>query len=393
MKPINVWPMLIMLIVVVFLIAWLGGACMNEMTTVTTAKDWASDQEVRWCPGCGDYAVLKAVQRTMPDLGVAREKTVFVSGIGCSSRFPYYMATYGFHTIHGRAPAVATGVKLANPELDVWIITGDGDALSIGGNHTMHVLRRNLDCQILLFNNEIYGLTKGQYSPTSRVGTRSPSTPFGSVDRPVTPCAFALGSGARFVARGIDVHKNLPDVLKAAHAHRGASFVEIYQNCVVYNDDVFAPSPSATSRPTSSCGSRPARRCCSPAAPRASRSTWSGWLKVVEATIRGARPRPEEPRRRACWSKCRRRLPGRARRHLRRPGADLRKRGDRAERRRRQGQDPDLQALVSKGQTWMVEKEPHKRSPFCVSTAIQPPGASQPALATAPTTALPDPAA
>src|SRR3954453_10908504 len=219
----------------------LAEAAMNDMTTVTTAKDWASDQEVRWCPGCGDYAVLKAVQRTMPDLGVAREKTVFISGIGCSSRFPYYMSTYGFHTIHGRAPTFATGVKLANPELDVWIITGDGDALSIGGNHTMHVLRRNLDCQILLFNNEIYGLTKGQYSPTSRVGTRSPSTPFGSVDRPVTPCAFALGSGARFIARGIDVHKNLPEVLKAAHAHKGASFVEIYQNCIVYNDDVFAP--------------------------------------------------------------------------------------------------------------------------------------------------------
>ena len=213
---------------------------MNDMTPVTTAKDWASDQEVRWCPGCGDYAVLKAVQRTMPDLGVAREKTVFVSGIGCSSRFPYYMVTYGFHTIHGRAPAFATGIKLANPELDVWIITGDGDALSIGGNHTMHVLRRNLDCQILLFNNEIYGLTKGQYSPTSRIGTRSPSTPFGSVDRPATPCAFALGSGARFVARGIDVHKNLPAVLKAAYAHQGAGFVEIFQNCIVYNDDVFA---------------------------------------------------------------------------------------------------------------------------------------------------------
>src|SRR4029079_1822434 len=187
---------------------------MNEITPIpaTTAKDWASDQEVRWCPGCGDYAVLQAVQRTMPDLGLARAKTRFFSGIGCSSRFPYYMACYGFHTIHGRAPAIATGVKLANPELDVWIITGDGDALSIGGNHTMHVLRRNLDCQILLFNNEIYGLTKGQYSPTSRVGTRSPSTPFGSVDRPVTPCAIALGSGARFFARGIDVHKNLPDV-------------------------------------------------------------------------------------------------------------------------------------------------------------------------------------
>jgi 2-oxoglutarate ferredoxin oxidoreductase subunit beta len=217
---------------------------MNEVTKVTTAKDWASDQEVRWCPGCGDYAVLKAVQRTMPDLGVAREKTVFISGIGCSSRFPYYMASYGFHTIHGRACAVATGTKLANPELDVWIITGDGDALSIGGNHTMHLLRRNLDCQLLLFNNEIYGLTKGQYSPTSRIGTRSPSTPFGSVDRPVNPCSYALGSGARFVARGIDVHKNLVDVLKAAHAHRGASFVEIYQNCVVYNDDVFAPFTS-----------------------------------------------------------------------------------------------------------------------------------------------------
>ena len=215
---------------------------MNEVTSIptTTAKDWASDQEVRWCPGCGDYAVLKAVQRTMPELGGAREKTVFISGIGCSSRFPYYMASYGFHTIHGRACAVATGVKLANPELDVWIITGDGDALSIGGNHTMHLLRRNLDCQLLLFNNEIYGLTKGQYSPTSRIGTRSPSTPFGSVDRPASPCAFALGSGARFVARGIDVHKSLPEVLKAAHAHRGASFVEIFQNCVVYNDDVFA---------------------------------------------------------------------------------------------------------------------------------------------------------
>ena len=217
---------------------------MNEITKIvptTTAKDWASDQEVRWCPGCGDYAVLKAVQRTMPDLGTARENTVFVSGIGCSSRFPYYMASYGFHTIHGRACAVATGVKLANPALDVWIITGDGDALSIGGNHTMHLLRRNLDCQLLLFNNEIYGLTKGQYSPTSRIGTRGPSTPFGSVDRPARPCAFALGSGARFVARAIDVHKALPDVLKAAHAHKGASFVEIFQNCVVYNDDVFAP--------------------------------------------------------------------------------------------------------------------------------------------------------
>ena len=212
---------------------------MNEMTKLSI-KDFETDQEVRWCPGCGDYAILKAVQRTMPELGVRPENVVFVSGIGCSSRFPYYMETYGFHTIHGRAPAVATGVKLANPDLDVWIITGDGDALSIGGNHTMHVLRRNLDCQILLFNNEIYGLTKGQYSPTSRVGTQSPSTPFGSVDRPARPCAFALGSGARFVARAYDVSKQLPDVLKAAHAHKGASFVEVFQNCIVYNKDVFA---------------------------------------------------------------------------------------------------------------------------------------------------------
>lgn len=215
---------------------------MNDMTPIakSSPKDWESDQEVRWCPGCGDYAILKAVQRTMPEIGGTPENTVFVSGIGCSSRFPYYMETYGFHTIHGRAPAVATGVKLANPDLDVWIITGDGDALSIGGNHTFHLLRRNLDCQFLLFNNEIYGLTKGQYSPTSAIGTRSPSTPYGSVDRPAQACAFALGAGARFVARAIDVSKNLPDVLKAGHAHKGTAFIEIFQNCIVYNDDVFA---------------------------------------------------------------------------------------------------------------------------------------------------------
>ena len=214
---------------------------MTDMTPIkSTPKDWETDQEVRWCPGCGDYAILKAVQRTMPEIGATPEKTVFVSGIGCSSRFPYYMETYGFHTIHGRAPAVATGVKLANPELDVWIITGDGDALSIGGNHTMHLLRRNLDCQVLLFNNEIYGLTKGQYSPTSREGTRSPSTPFGSVDHPTRPCAFALGAGARFVARAYDVSKQLVDVLKAAHGHKGTAFVEIFQNCIVYNAYVFA---------------------------------------------------------------------------------------------------------------------------------------------------------
>ncbi|MFC4295432.1 2-oxoacid:ferredoxin oxidoreductase subunit beta [Novosphingobium tardum] len=215
---------------------------MNDMTPVaktTTIKDWETDQEVRWCPGCGDYAILKAVQRTLPEIGADPANTVFVSGIGCSSRFPYYMETYGFHTIHGRAPAIATGVKLANPALDVWLITGDGDGLSIGGNHMMHILRRNLDIQIMLFNNEIYGLTKGQYSPTSRIGTTSPSTPMGSVDRPASPCAFALGSGARFVARGFDVSKELPAVLKAGHAHPGAAFIEIFQNCIVYNKDVF----------------------------------------------------------------------------------------------------------------------------------------------------------
>ena len=210
------------------------------MTTALTAKDFASDQEVRWCPGCGDYAILKAVHKTLADLGVSKEKTVFVSGIGCSSRFPYYMSTYGFHTIHGRAPAIATGVKLTNPELDVWVITGDGDGLSIGGNHTLHVLRRNVDLKLILFNNEIYGLTKGQYSPTSRRGTMSPSTPMGSLDNPVIPAEFALGAGARFVARSIDTSlAHMGAVLKRAHAHRGTSFVEIFQNCVVFNDGVF----------------------------------------------------------------------------------------------------------------------------------------------------------
>jgi 2-oxoglutarate ferredoxin oxidoreductase subunit beta len=205
-----------------------------------TAKDYASDQEVRWCPGCGDFAILKAVQRTLAELAVDPDKTVFVSGIGCAARFPYYVTTYGFHSIHGRAPAIATGVKLANPELDVWVVSGDGDSLSIGGNHLLHLLRRNVDLQFLLFNNEIYGLTKGQYSPTSRVGTRSPSTPRGSVDRPVCATQFALGAGARFVARAVDRHqKTLPEILKRAHAHRGTSFLEIIQNCIVYNDGVF----------------------------------------------------------------------------------------------------------------------------------------------------------
>lgn len=213
-------------------------------------QDFTSDQEIRWCPGCGDYAIVKAVRKALSEIGGAPANTVFVSGIGCAARFPYYMATYGFHTIHGRAPAVATGVKLANPELDVWVVSGDGDALSIGGNHLLHLLRRNVDLQFLLFNNEIYGLTKGQYSPTSRQGTRSPSTPLGSVDYAVSATIFALGAGARFVARAIDTQQaQLPEIFKRAHGHRGASFVEIFQNCIVYNDGVFSDFAERKSAP------------------------------------------------------------------------------------------------------------------------------------------------
>ena len=207
---------------------------------ITTKKDWMSDQEVRWCPGCGDYGILQAVQQLMPDLGVAPHKTVFVSGIGCSSRFPYYMNTYGMHSIHGRAPAIATGVAVARPDLDVWVVTGDGDALSIGGNHLIHALRRNVNFTILLFNNRIYGLTKGQYSPTSELGKVTKSTPFGSVDHPFNPLSVALGAEATFVARTHDLdRKHMMAVFKAAHEHEGASFVEILQNCNVFNDGAF----------------------------------------------------------------------------------------------------------------------------------------------------------
>jgi 2-oxoglutarate/2-oxoacid ferredoxin oxidoreductase subunit beta len=202
-----------------------------------TKKDFESDQDVRWCPGCGDYAILSAVQKAMPDLGIPREDIVFISGIGCSSRFPYYMNTYGFHTIHGRAPAIATGLRLARPELKVFVVTGDGDGLSIGGNHLLHVLRRNVNVTILLFNNKIYGLTKGQYSPTSELGKVTKSTPLGSADRPVSPCAFALAVGATFGARTVDRNiAHMEETLKRAAAHKGAAFVEILQNCNVYND-------------------------------------------------------------------------------------------------------------------------------------------------------------
>ena len=211
------------------------------MNAVLTPKDFATSQEVRWCPGCGDYAILKAVQKALADVGATPESTAFISGIGCASRFPYYVNSYGFHTIHGRAPAVATGLKLANPDLDVWVVTGDGDGLSIGGNHLLHALRRNVDLKILLFNNEIYGLTKGQYSPTSRVGTRSPSSPAGSLDTPVSPGQFVLGAGGHFFARAIDTDKaGMSHVLEAVHAHTGTAFVEIFQNCIVYNENVFA---------------------------------------------------------------------------------------------------------------------------------------------------------
>src|SRR5437868_994628 len=205
-----------------------------------TKKDFVSDQEVRWCPGCADFAILAGVQKLMPELGISREKTVFISGIGCASRFPYYMNTYGFHGIHGRAPAIATGLKMANPDLTVWVVTGDGDGLSIGGNHLIHALRRNVDLKILLFDNRIYGLTKGQASPTSELGKKTKSSPFGTVDRPFNPLTLALGAGATFVARTTaNDMPHMASVLKRAAAHRGAAFVEIWQNCVVFNDGAF----------------------------------------------------------------------------------------------------------------------------------------------------------
>jgi 2-oxoglutarate ferredoxin oxidoreductase subunit beta len=207
---------------------------------VLTPKDFASDQEVRWCPRCGDYSILAQMKKVLPTLGIPKEKFCFVSGIGCSSRFPYYMDTYGFHGIHGRAPAIATAVKIANPDLQVWVITGDGDALSIGGNHLMHVIRRNVDLNIVLFNNQIYGLTKGQYSPTSPLGARTKSTPYGSIDQPVSPLSVAIGCEATFVARSVDVDiKHLTMVLERAAQHRGTSFVEVYQDCNVFNSGAF----------------------------------------------------------------------------------------------------------------------------------------------------------
>jgi 2-oxoglutarate ferredoxin oxidoreductase subunit beta len=213
-------------------------------------KDFATDQEVRWCPGCGDYSILAQVQKIMPTLGIPRENIVIISGIGCSSRFPYYMNTYGMHSIHGRATAIASGLKASRPELSVWIVSGDGDCLSIGGNHTIHMLRRNFDVTLLLFNNEIYGLTKGQYSPTSEQSKITKSTPFGSIDHPFNPSALALGADATFVARSMDRDpKHLQSMLLRAHQHKGASFLEIYQNCNIFNDGAFEIFTEKKSKP------------------------------------------------------------------------------------------------------------------------------------------------
>jgi 2-oxoglutarate ferredoxin oxidoreductase subunit beta len=220
---------------------------MNGTTVATeapklTRKDFVSDQDVRWCPGCGDYSILAQVQKVMPELGLPREKFVFISGIGCSSRFPYYMNTYGFHSIHGRAPAIATGLKISRPDLSVWVVTGDGDGLSIGGNHLIHALRRNVGLKILLFNNRIYGLTKGQYSPTSELGKVTKSTPVGSVDYPFNPIAVAMGVDATFVARSVDVEaKHLQEAIRRAYDHPGGAFIEILQNCNIFNDGAWEP--------------------------------------------------------------------------------------------------------------------------------------------------------
>ncbi len=222
----------------------------STLSSPLTAKDFQTDQEVRWCPGCGDYSILAQVQKVMPALGIPRENIVIVSGIGCSSRFPYYMNTYGMHSIHGRATAIASGLKATRPELSVWIVTGDGDSLSIGGNHTIHILRRNFDVNILLFNNQIYGLTKGQYSPTSEENKVTKSTPFGSIDHPFNPLALAMGADATFIARSMDRDpKHMQEMLTRSYQHKGSSFLEIYQNCNIFNDGAFEVFTEKGSKP------------------------------------------------------------------------------------------------------------------------------------------------
>ena len=286
-----------------------------------TKKDFTSDQEVRWCPGCGDYAVLATMQSFLPELGLRRENVVFISGIGCSSRFPYYMNTYGLHSIHGRAPAIATGLAASRPDLSVWVITGDGDGLSIGGNHLIHALRRNVNLKILLFNNRIYGLTKGQYSPTSELGKITKSTPLGSLDRPFNPISLVLGADATFVARAIDSErKQLTEVLRAAAAHRGAAFVEIYQNCNIYNDGAFEvlKAPDTTRRDPPAARARPADDDRARRRPRRDRPTgrlawwWPRRRRPAAKASSSTTPTPRSRRRRSrspAWVTARSRRP------------------------------------------------------------------------------------
>ena len=296
-----------------------------------TAKEFKSDQEVRWCPGCGDYAILAAVQSFMPELGLEREKIVFVSGIGCAARFPYYMQTYGMHSIHGRAPAIATGLAVSRPDLSVWVVSGDGDAMSIGGNHLIHALRRNVNIKILMLNNQIYGFTKGQYSPTSEQGKVTGSTPMGSVDYPFNPLSVALGADATFVARALDTDKpGLTNVLRRAAAHKGTAFVEIFQNCNIYNDGAFDFVRDEKENRLYLEHGQPA----GDTGHHARRDGLRDGVRAVARHVRHARRRPA------------RRLQGRAARQLRRA------------RRRRSSTnakgDGDLQALVASGDTWRI---------------------------------------
>ena len=345
-----------------------GAAVVTDtLVPITTRKDWSSDQEVRWCPGCGDYSILAAVQLLMPELGIRREDIVFVSGIGCAARFPYYMNTYGMHTIHGRAPAIATGLAMARPDLDVWVVSGDGDALSIGGNHLIHALRRNVNLTILLFNNQIYGLTKGQYSPTSEIGKVTKSTPFGSLDHPFNPVSVALGAEATFVARTHDMdRKHMMESFRRALEHKGASLVEIYQNCNVFNDGAFGEitakqtreddaDPAGARRADPLRGRRPPGRGARPASAAPTSSTWPTWGRThcwsttSPATTRAWRSccpaspaGPHEP------------TPIGVFRDVERPeyGAGVNQQLAEAQAQRGPG---DLSALLRSGATWQVE--------------------------------------
>jgi len=326
-----------------------------------STKDFKSDQEVRWCPGCGDYAILAAFQAFLPELQVPRENVVVVSGIGCSSRLPYYMDTYGMHSIHGRAPAIATGLASSRPDLSVWVITGDGDSLSIGGNHLIHALRRNVNIKILLFNNQIYGLTKGQYSPTSEQGKVTKSTPFGSLDMPFNPVSLALGAEASFVARSIDSDRqHLTSVLRSAADHRGAAFIEIYQNCPIFNDDAFAPLKDASSRDDQLIrlqDGEPIR--FGAGGQHGLRATGYGALEAVD--VEGADPGSllvhdagqPDPSYAFALSRLKAATPIGVMRKVDRPSYDELMSDQLAEARNKQGEG-DLAALLSGGDTWTI---------------------------------------